>query len=300
MEPTDKYLVVIAGPTAVGKTELTINLALQFDTEIISCDSRQFYRELSIGTAKPTADELAQVKHHFINSHSVFETYDVGAFERDANELLTELFKRRNVVFMTGGSGLYIKAVCEGFDPMPQGNEEIRSALNTLSIEQLQEKVKKHDPDFFNHADIQNKQRLVRALEVYQVSGRTMSSFQQGDKKERPYKIIHIVLDRDRDELYTRINLRVDMMIEAGLFEEAKSYYDHKNLYALQTVGYKEIYGYMDGEYDREEAIRLLKQNTRRYAKRQLTWFRREKEATWFHPQDATSIHNFIQEKIED
>ncbi len=299
MTERNKYLVVIAGPTAVGKTALTIELAQQFETEIISSDSRQFYRELEIGTAKPSEQELTQAPHHFINSHSIFDDYDVGDFEREAIQKLHSLFQKHNIVLMTGGSGLYIKSVLDGLDEMPKASEALRNELNKLSIEELQHKLKSCDPDYYEQVDLNNPQRLVRAIEVFEASGKPFSSFRAKSRVERPFSAIKIMLNRDREELYRRIDQRMDLMIQNGLFEEAEKFKSEMHRYALQTVGYKEIFGFLDGKYDRDEAIRLLKRNTRRYAKRQLTWFRKDPEYHWFHPGQKKEIVELINSKIK-
>ncbi|MFD2036751.1 tRNA (adenosine(37)-N6)-dimethylallyltransferase MiaA [Belliella marina] len=297
-----KYLILVVGPTGVGKTELCLNLAKIFDTEIISCDSRQFFRETNLGTAKPSPSELAQVKHHFINNLSIHDGYDVKAFERDAMVLLAQLFKNHDKIIMTGGSGLYVDAICNGFDDIP----EIDPSVRKLIIEQyekegivfLQTEVEEHDPVYYGVVDRQNPQRLMRALEVIRGTGRAYSSFRNKKKTKRPFEIIKIGLELDREELYGRIDLRMDMMIDAGLFEEAETLYPYRKLNALQTVGYTEIFGYLDGDYDRDEAVRLLKRNSRRYAKRQLTWFRRDTEIEWFDPKQQEDIYQFIKNQI--
>lgn len=293
-----KYLITIAGPTAVGKTELSIKLARALSTEIISADSRQIFRELSIGTAKPNAAELAAVSHHFINSHSITETYSAGDFERDALGKLDELFNQHDCVVMTGGSGLYIKAVCEGLDALPAPLEGLRETLTARLIneglEVLQEEISVIDPDFAATKEIHNPQRVVRALEVFKTTGVPISQYQQKNIQQRPFKQILIALDRDRKELYDRIDLRMDNMLKEGLVEEAKSVIQFRDCHALQTVGYKEVYGYLDGLYNEKEMIRLLKQNSRRYAKRQLTWFRHQGDFKWFQPNQFDEILNYV------
>lgn len=295
-------LILVVGPTAVGKTNLCLNLAKKFDTEIISCDSRQFYREMNLGTAKPTREELNQVPHHMINSHSIEENYDVKSFEEDALELLDQLFLKHKVVIMTGGSGLFADAVTEGMDEMPEIpagiREEVIKEYQEKGLEFLQNEVKRLDPEYFEIVDQQNPQRLMRALEVCRGTGKSFSSFRVKSKIERPFETIKIGLNRDRDELYSRIDLRMDQMVEAGLFEEAESLFDKRHLNSLQTVGYQEIFGMMEGKYDREEAIRLLKRNSRRYAKRQLTWFRRDEKIHWFHPDQEDEIIALIENQI--
>ena len=278
----------------MGKTELCLKLAKELDTEIISADSRQFFRELSIGTAKPTPAELGQVPHHFIDSHSVAETYSAGEFERDALDLLNKLFQEKDCVIMTGGSGLYIKAVCQGLDDLPRPTpglrEELMRQLREDGLEYLQADALHVDPVFSATDEFQNPQRVVRALEVFYSSGRPISSFQKEKPLVRPFNIISIALERERGELYERIEKRVDRMLADGLIEEAKSVVAYREHHALKTVGYKEVFGFLDGDYDEAEMIRLLKQNTRRYAKRQLTWFRHQGNFTWFQAEDYAGV----------
>lgn len=284
-----KYLIVVVGPTAVGKTALSIELARHFATEIISADSRQFYREMELGTAKPTAEELAKAPHHFVNSRSIQDDYDVGQFEKEALALIDELHRQYDAVVMTGGSGLFVDAVCRGFDELPAVAPEVREALRILFQQQgiapLQAELARVDPEYYARVDQQNPQRLMRGLEVYRSTGLKFSSLRKGEAAQRPFAVIKVGLEMDRAVLYERIDLRMDLMIEAGLFQEAEQLLPHKDLNALQTVGYKEIFGHLLGEYDREEAIRLLKRNSRRYAKRQLTWFKRDQSTQWYHPE---------------
>jgi len=292
--------VILAGPTAVGKTALSIHLAQRFQTEIISADSRQFYIETEIGTAKPSKKEMDGVPHHFINSHSIYDDYNVGQFEKDALKLLDELFDQHDVVFVVGGSGLYVKALCEGIDEMPAIPVEVRQNLNTEyeqnGIEYLQKKVEECDPEYYETVDQLNPQRLIRALELYRATGKNMSFYRAQEKQlERPFNIIKIGLERPREELYERINLRMDQMIAEGLFEEAKKFYPNKDLNALQTVGYSEIFGFLDGEYDREETVRLLKRNSRRYAKRQMTWFKRDDDFVWFSAEEGGKVIDYLE-----
>lgn len=298
-----KLLVSIVGPTAVGKTAVTIELAKAFNSEIISADSRQFYREMELGTAKPSSEELAQAPHHFINSLSVNEEYSVGQFEKDAISLLSNLFTKHNLVFMAGGSGLFVDAVCNGLDEFPDIKPEIRERLNETyakqGIEPLQKALREMDPEYFAQVDINNPQRLTRALEVIESTGKPFSFFRKKESKPRPFNTLRIGLEMDREKLYQRIDLRMDLMIEAGLFEEAERLYEYRSLNALQTVGYKEIFGYMDGEYDKTEAIRLLKRNSRRYAKRQLTWFRRNESVHWFQPNELDKMKALVQKELE-
>ena len=298
-----KYLIVVAGPTAVGKTELTIDLAKHFQSEIISSDSRQFYREMNIGTAKPTEEELAQVKHHFIDDLSIHDAYSVGDFERDGLKLLDELFQTMDLVFLTGGSGLYIKALCEGLDKFPDVPDAIlqhyKSIFATQGIEALQKELEKVDPDYYQRVDLQNPHRLIRALSVSKASGKSFSSFHQQEKAARSFTPIFICLHREREQLYERINRRVNIMVKQGLIEEAQELYPFRHLNSLQTVGYQELFEFMNKKISRAEAIELIKRNTRRYAKRQGTWFRKEEYWNFFKPEEKEKIINFIEDKIQ-
>ncbi|REA61228.1 tRNA (adenosine(37)-N6)-dimethylallyltransferase MiaA [Dyadobacter luteus] len=299
----EKYLIVLAGPTAVGKTELAIRLANELKTVIISADSRQFFRELNIGTAKPTDKELAAAEHFFINSHSISEVYSAGDFERDVLTLLETLFETHECVVITGGSGFYIKAVTEGLDALPQPlpglRESLTQKLTEQGLEVLQKEIAVIDPVFAASSEFSNPQRVVRALEVFETTGKPISEYQQNLKNDRPFNQILIALDRDRAELYNRIDLRMDLMLLLGLVDEAKQLEAFRHHHALQTVGYKEVYGFLDGEYDEKEMIRLLKQNSRRYAKRQLTWFRHQGDFRWFHPDTFEEILSYIQSSMK-
>ena len=299
-----KYLVVVVGPTAVGKTDLCVQLAKHYRTDIISADSRQFFREMNVGTAKPTLQEQQGIKHHFVDSHSITEEYNAGAFEADVLQLLEQLFKEKDVVIMTGGSGLYVRAVLEGMDEMPEVDPEVRAGLTrkyeTEGITPLLEQLSELDPVYIAQVDKANTQRVIRALEVCLSSGKPYSSFRTSEKRERPFQFIKIGLNRDRAELYSRIDQRMDLMLEQGLLDEAKALYPYRAHNALQTVGYKEVFDYLEGKYDWEEAVRLLKRNSRRYAKRQLTWFTKHPdEYTWFHPQQWQEIVEYINERID-
>jgi tRNA dimethylallyltransferase len=281
----DKLLWVVAGPTAVGKTAYCVELAKQYDTEIISADSRQFYQELSIGTAKPSEAEQGGVKHHFINSHSIEEYFSPGDFERDALKVIDELFKTKDVVIVTGGSGLYLKALMHGLDEMPEVDLKLRDDLGRRlakeGIESLYKELTILDPEYAEKVDEKNPQRIMRALEVCLSTGSTYTSFRKKGQVERPFQIKAICLDRPREELYQRIDERMDQMLAKGLVEEAKAFEDKQHLYALKTLGYKEVYGFLRGEYDEAEMIRLLKRNSRHYAKKQLTWFRHQSDFEW-------------------
>jgi tRNA dimethylallyltransferase len=298
LEATGKKLIVIAGPTAVGKTAMAIRLAKTFKTEIISADSRQVFKELSIGTAKPTAAELQEVPHHFINSHSIRENYDAAQYGREALEAIEIIFQKHDYVILCGGSGLYIKAVLEGFDDIPEVPDTIREGLmkqfNEKGLDWLQNKMKELDPIALERLDPQNPHRLVRALEVKIGTGQSILSFRKNEKVKHHFQIIKIGLELAREALYKRIDERMDAMIGQGLFNEAELLYEYKNHNALQTVGYQEIFDFMEGLYDRDETIRLLKRNSRRYAKRQLTWFKRDLEIKWFEPFQVEQVMEHI------
>ncbi|MEO9964504.1 MAG: tRNA (adenosine(37)-N6)-dimethylallyltransferase MiaA [Reichenbachiella sp.] len=297
-------LVVIAGPTAVGKTSVSLSLAQYFHGEIISADSRQFYREMEIGTAKPAQEELNSIAHHFVNSHSIQEDYDAGSFARDAEPLLDSLFTKNKVQFMVGGSGLYIKAFCDGLDEMPEVPKEIRNELNeefrTSGLEPMLAELKRSDPEYYEVVDKYNPQRVIRGVEVLRATGKPYSQFRKDNvKKSHDFRILKIGLSLDREVLYDRIDQRMDVMIEEGLFEEAESLYPMRSQNALQTVGYKEIFDFIEGQYDKDEAVRLLKRNSRRYAKRQLTWFRKDPEFHWFQPNQMEAIIARIEQEID-
>jgi tRNA dimethylallyltransferase len=302
MSAKNKYLITVSGPTAVGKTELCINLAKKFNTDIISSDSRQFFQEITLGTAKPSPNELAEAKHHFINNLSIYEDYDVNKFEKDSLALMESLFQERDLLIMTGGSGLYLDAIYKGLDQIPAVDaiirEEIIKTYQEKGLVYLQEEVRKNDPDYFLKVDQKNPQRLMRAIEVFRGTGKPFSSFHQKSSITRPFKIIKIGLERPREELYERIDKRMDQMIEKGLFEEAEKFYPLRHLNALQTVGYTEIFDFLAGKYNKEEAIRLLKRNSRRYAKRQLTWFKKDTEIKWFHPEEQQEVIQYILNQI--
>lgn len=289
-----KKLLLVAGPTAVGKTGVAIFLARHFGAHIVSADARQFFREMTIGTAKPTASELQAAPHHFIDSHSITQTYDAASYGDDALACIHHLFERDQYVIMCGGSGLYIKAALEGFDDIPDVDPAIRKGLQADyergGLEVLQDKMKVLDPDHYQKIDSRNPQRLMRALEVVIGTGQSISHFQVRKSRTHPFDIVKIGLELPREELYARIDARMDKMIAEGLFEEATALYSYRNHNALQTVGYQEIFGYIDGKYDRDEAIRLLKQHSRQYAKRQLTWFKRDPEMIWLHPGNLNDI----------
>ena len=293
-----KTLIIIAGPTAIGKTALAISLAKHFKTEIISADSRQFYREMNIGTAKPSEAELKEVKHHLINSHSVLDQFNAGDFEKESIELINKLFLNHDQVIMAGGSGLFINAVSHGFDQLPIATEEIRNYFNTIleekGIKFLQDQLKKIDPVYYSKVDIFNPQRIIRALEVFEYSGKTFSSLRTNIKKQRPFNIVKIGLNTDRNIVYERINLRVDQMIKDGLIKEVEGLKSFRHLNPLNTVGYSEIFDYLEGKSNREEAIEKIKQNTRRFAKRQITWFKKSEDIKWYKPDELEPIIQYL------
>ncbi len=295
----NKYLITIVGPTAVGKTALSIALAKKYKTCVLSADSRQLYKELNIGTAKVSVEEQDGVPHYFVDTLSITEPFNAGMFERQGLELLEHLFKIHHIVVLCGGTGLYVKALMDGMDELPETDLELRSALNEefekRGLAAMQEELKEIDPTTYHLIDLQNPLRVFRSIEVFRQTGRPLSAFKTGDKKTRPFKAIKIGLTMDREELYERIDRRMDLMLAAGLEDEAKKYSAYKSMNALQTVGYTEIYGCLDGLYDRGEMVRLLKRNSRRYAKRQLTWFTKDQEIKWFHPRAVGEIEAFIE-----
>lgn len=299
-----KILISIVGPTAIGKTALSIQLAQYFNTEILSADSRQFFKEMQIGTAAPSNEELSTVKHHFIHHKSIKDDYNVGAFEKDALQCLEELFNKKDIIIMVGGSGLYIDAVTRGLDDFPEVDKSIRKELNyTLEnegLEYLQNQLKKLDTISYNNIAIDNPHRVIRALEICMGTNKPYSSFLNKEKNNRPFKTITIGLKAERDIIYKRINQRVDMMMQIGLLNEVKSLLPYKNLNALNTVGYKELFNYLYGDWELDFAISEIKKNTRRFAKRQLTWFKKNQDILWF---DFTisfeNISNPLEQKIK-
>ena len=293
-----KTLIVVLGPTAIGKTSLSIDLAKHYNTDIISADSRQFYKELLIGAAPPSEEELDEVQHHFVQHLSVREDYNVGRFEENAIQKLEDLFTEKDKVILVGGSGLYIDSICNGFDKMPDISAYIREKVIEIyqekGVEFLQKEVKEKDPVFYNEVDKNNPQRLMRALEVIYSTNKTFSSFRKGTNKKRNFKIIKIGLHTDRKILYNRINSRVELMINNGLLTEVESLIPYKNKNSLKTVGYKELFQYFEGTYTLTEAIEKIKQNTRRFAKRQITWFKKDSKINYFSPEDTQEIIDFI------
>ncbi len=291
-------LIVILGPTGIGKSNLSIDLAKEFQTEILSCDSRQMYRELKIGTAVPEPIQLATVQHHFIGNLSIHDYYNASEFEVQALQVLERIFQQSNYALLVGGSGLYIDALIKGIDELPGINNQVREnlkhRLKVEGLESLTTELQNIDPEYYKTVDLNNSKRIVKALEVFYVSGKPYSTFRMQQIKKRHFAIIQIGLQMDREELYRRINQRVDKMLEAGLVEEARQFFNYRNLNALNTVGYKELFGHFNGEYDMEEAVRLIKRNSRRYAKRQITWWNRDKSIHWFHPTQKKEIIEFI------
>lgn len=295
-------LIVLLGPTCSGKTDIAIKLALHFGCEIISADSRQFYSEMRIGTAVPSDDQMRLVRHHFIRFLPVDRYYSSSLFERDVLQLLPQLFTKHNLAILAGGSGMYIDAVCHGTDEIPDVEQDIRDKYNVLyqqsGIEGLRQALKILDPEHYKKVDLRNYKRIIRALEICESTGRPYSSFLLKQRKERDFNIIKTGLRIDREELYERINRRVDDMILAGLEEEARGLLPVKDLNALNTVGYRELFDYFEGKISRDKAIELIKRNSRRYAKRQMTWWSKDREIKWFSPDEIEKITGYIQEKL--
>lgn len=290
---TTKKLIIVAGPTAVGKTAMSIELAQHYNCPIISFDSRQFYREMNIGTAKPTPEELSQAEHHFIGNLSIHDHYTAGIFEREALEKLDTIFKTNDYCIAVGGSGLYIDALAFGIDDIPsdiQVRAKLQGRWENEGLEVLQNEVLAVDPDFYHASDMQNSRRVIRALEVFEITGKPYTELRKKKPKERPFKMHWIGLNLDREILFDRINRRVDIMLEAGLEDEVKNLYDQKEVKALHTVGYRELFSFMQGEYTQEKAVELIKRNTRYYAKRQITWFKKNELVNWFLPNETSRI----------
>lgn len=295
-------LIVLPGPTGVGKTDLALTLADHFKCEIISCDSRQFYREMTIGTAVPDSEQLSRVKHHFVQFLSVKDYYSASMYERDVLNLLPRLFEKNPVAIMTGGSMLYIDAVCNGMDDIPDINPEIRAKYiemyHSEGVEGLRIALKILDPDYYSKVDLRNYRRIMRALEITETAGRPYSSLLTSEKRKRDFRIIKAGLSRERSELYERINLRVDRMMNAGLSEEARSLLEYRYLNALNTVGYRELFSYFDGKTTIEKAVELIKRNTRRYAKKQLTWWSKDDEIKWFDAGNPDPIVSWLGQNL--
>ena len=291
-------LIVITGPTAVGKTQLCLDIARHFDIPIINADSRQIYKELSIGTAKPSAEEQQQVKHYFVGTLSLQDYYSASLFETQVMELLGTLFQQSDYALMAGGSMMYIDAVCDGIDDIPTIDDETRATMKRRLAEEglpkLCEELQRLDPEYYAIVDRQNPKRVVHALEICTMTGRTYTSFRKRDKKERPFRIVKIGLNREREELYQRINARVDEMMQRGLLKEAENMYPLRHLNALNTVGYKELFEYFNGRWSLDEAVERIKGNTRRYARKQLTWYKKDPQIRWFHPDQKKEIIDYI------
>lgn len=298
-----KTLIVITGPTAVGKTALCLDIAQHYGIPIINADSRQIYKELQIGTASPTAEQLSQVKHYFVGTLSLNDYYSASLFEQQVLEILDSEFREHDYALMTGGSMMYIDAVCNGIDDIPTVDDETREMLKSRlaneGLEPLVEELRKLDPEYYEIVDKQNPRRVVHGLEICLMTGKTYTSFRKREKKQRPFRIIKIGLNRDREELYNRINQRVDQMMNDGLLKEAQQLYPMRQMNALNTVGYKEMFTYLDGIWSLEEAIERIKGNTRRYARKQLTWYKKDEQIRWFHPDDKDNIISYISQDYE-
>ena len=297
-----KTLIVVLGPTGVGKSGISIQLAKHFLTDIISADSRQLFRELSIGTAVPSPEELKSVCHHFIQTRSIHDYYNVSEYETEAIDLINQLFEIKNPLILTGGSMLYIDTICKGIDDIPTVTPEIRNDViawyEENGLEALRQRLLELDPEYHGIVDLNNPKRLLHAVEVCQMTGKTFTSFRKNTVRERPFRILKIGINQDREILYQRINMRVEQMMEAGLLEEARAVYPYKKLNSLNAVGYKELFSYFDGNCSLDEAVDLIKRNSRRYARKQLTWFRRDTEIAWFEPDQVEEIIAFIEQKI--
>lgn len=300
---SDKTLIVITGPTAVGKTALCLDIAQRFGIPIINADSRQIYKELSIGTASPTAQQLAQVKHYFVGSLSLHDYYSASLFEQQVLEILEREFQAHDFALMAGGSMMYIDAVCNGIDDIPTVDDKTRNNLKARlaneGLEPLVEELRHLDPEYYEIVDKQNPRRVVHGLEICLMTGKTYTSFRKREKKQRPFRIVKIGLNREREELYNRINSRVDQMMANGLLEEARSLYPMRQMNALNTVGYKEMFAYLDGTWTLDEAVERIKGNTRRYARKQLTWYKKDEQIRWFHPDQIEKIYSYISQNYE-
>jgi tRNA dimethylallyltransferase len=297
-----KTLVVLLGPTAVGKTDLSLELAEQLHTSIISADSRQLYADLKIGTAAPTPDQQARVQHHFVGTLQLSDYYSAARYADEVLALLDTLFQQQDVALLTGGSMMYIDAVCQGMDDIPTVDADTRAMMwkryDEVGLEGIQRELKMLDPEYYAIVDLKNHKRIIHALEIYYMTGKTFTSFRQSKQAERPFHIIKIGLNRERDELFSRINQRVDQMMQEGMLEEAKKVYPYRHLNSLNTVGYKELFKYLDGEWTIEEAVEKIKRNTRIYAKKQLTWFKKDMSIRWFHPDQRTDIISYINSQL--
>lgn len=296
-------LIVLIGPTGVGKTELSLRLAEHFHTSIVSADSRQLYADLKIGTAAPTSEQLNRVPHYLVGTLKLTDYYSAARYEEEALATLDNLFRQHDTVILTGGSMMYIDAICKGIDNIPTVDTETRELMlqryETEGLEKLCAELKLLDPEYYRIVDLKNPKRVIHALEICYMTGKTYTSFRTQQKKQRPFRIIKVGLTRDRAELYDRINRRVDIMIEEGLLEEARSVYPYRTLNSLNTVGYKEMFNYLDGTWELPFAIEKIKQNSRIYSRKQMTWFKRDEEIQWFHPEQETEILDYINTKIQ-
>jgi tRNA dimethylallyltransferase len=297
-------LIIVLGPTGVGKSDISIQLAKHYHTEIVSADSRQFFRELTIGTAVPSSDDLNEINHHFIQNKSIHHYYNVSEYETEVLELIQELHKKLNPLILTGGSMLYLDTICNGIDDIPTVDPEIRDEVirwyEENGIEALRQRLQEVDPEYYQIVDQNNPKRMLHAVEVCQMTGKTFTSFRTRTVKERPFRIIKIGVNQDRKLLYIRINERVLRMMEAGLLEEARSVYPYRSLNSLNTVGYKELFTYFDGDCTLEEAVDLIQRNTRKYARKQLTWFRRDQQIKWFEPDQINEIIKYIDQTMNE
>lgn len=297
-------LVIVLGPTGVGKSDISVQLAKHYHSEIVSADSRQFFRELSIGTAVPSSEDLMDVRHYFIQNKSIHTYYNVSEYETEALQLIQELFKKVNPVILTGGSMLYLDTICNGIDDIPTVDPEIRDEVirwyEANGIEALRQRLMETDPEYYQIVDLNNPKRMLHALEVCQMTGKTFTSFRTSTVKKRPFRMIKIGINQDRKILYNRINQRVLRMMDAGLLEEARSVYPHRTLNSLNTVGYKELFSFFDGNCSLDEAIDLIQRNTRKYARKQLTWFRRDQNIVWFEPDQLREIMDYVDQKMSE
>ena len=297
-----KTLVVLLGPTAVGKTDISLELAEQLHTSIISADSRQLYADLKIGTAAPTPEQLARVQHYFVGTLQLSDYYSAAQYADEVLAVLDTLFQQQDVALLTGGSMMYIDAVCQGMDDIPTVDADTRAMMwqryDEVGLEGIQRELKMLDPEYYAIVDLKNHKRIIHALEICYMTGKTFTSFRQRKTAERPFRIIKIGLNRERNELFSRINLRVDQMMQEGMLEEARKVYPYRHLNSLNTVGYKELFKYLDGEWTLEEAVEKIKRNTRIYAKKQLTWFKKDMSIRWFHPDQRTDIISYINTQL--
>ena len=298
----DKTLIVLLGPTGVGKTELSLRLAEKFQTQIISSDSRQLFKSMTIGTAAPTPEQLKRVKHHFVGTLDLTDYYSAAQFEAEVLDFLNDFYQQHDIALMTGGSMMYIDAICKGIDDLPTIDTTLRNEImelfETEGLDPIRRQLKALDPIYYDEVDLRNHKRVIHALEVCLMTGNPYSSLRTKQTKERPFNILKIGLTRDREELYNRINRRVDEMMAQGLLEEAKALYPHKQLNALNTVGYKELFNYFEGNFTLDEAVDKIKQNSRIYSKKQMTWFKRDADIHWFHPDQKEDISHFIEDYL--